>query len=69
MKKLKTMTVFFSFAHRRKCICGEKKIFLSTAGQKINIKKKTVAIETGYSENSGKNSAVRTDGLLGGHQN
>ncbi len=37
-KKLKTVTVFFSFAHRLKCICGKNKWFLSTAGQ-INIKK------------------------------
>ncbi len=33
MKNLKTVTVFFSFAHRLECICGEKKWFLSTAGQ------------------------------------
>jgi hypothetical protein len=38
MEKLKTVIVIFSFAHRLKCICGEKKWFLSTAGQ-INIKK------------------------------
>ncbi len=32
-EKLKTVTVFFSFAHRLKCICGKKKWFLSTAGR------------------------------------